>query len=77
MFRIWLLLSAAWIMAWAIALIMQGIGGEIRVPSDYLQIPVVLFGPPVALLLFGVAARWAFRGFSPDDRSASDENGST
>src|ERR1700751_3567918 len=71
MFRIWILVSAAWIMAWAIALIIQGIGGEMKVPSDLLQIPVVLFGPPVALLLFGIAARWAFQGFRAEDDSFS------
>jgi hypothetical protein len=31
-------------------------------------IPVVLFGPPVALLLFGIATGWAFRGFKVDDK---------
>jgi hypothetical protein len=24
---------------------------------------VLLFGPPIAMLLFGLAAAWAFRGF--------------
>jgi len=41
MFRVWILVSVAWILA----------------------IPVLLLGPPVALLLFGIAAGWAFRGF--------------
>jgi hypothetical protein len=35
--------------------------------GDVLVIPVVLIGPPVALLLFGIAAGWAFRGFRVDD----------
>jgi len=26
-------------------------------------IPVLLFGPPIALLIFGLAAGWAVRGF--------------
>jgi hypothetical protein len=27
---------------------------------------VLLIGPPIALLLFGLVAGWAFRGFKPD-----------
>jgi hypothetical protein len=62
MFRIWLLVSAAWIMGWAIYLIMNALEGSMRA-SDLLVIPVLLFGPPVALWLFGSASAWAFRGF--------------
>jgi len=29
---------------------------------------VLLFGPPVALMIFGIATNWAFRGFLPDKR---------
>lgn len=67
MFRIWLLVSAAWMMGWIIYLIMDGLHGGIQTTGDFLNIPVVLFGPPVALLLFGFAAGWAFRGFRPDE----------
>jgi hypothetical protein len=28
---------------------------------------VLLFGPPVALMLFGLVAGWAFRGFKSDE----------
>ena len=69
MLRIWLVLSAAWIMGWIIEFIVYGIQGGFRFASDFLAIPVLLFGPPVALLIFGVAVGWAFRGFAPDQGS--------
>jgi len=56
MLRIWLLLSAAWIMGWIIYLLISGIQGEFKAIGDYLVIPVLLFGPPIALLIFGLAA---------------------
>jgi hypothetical protein len=64
--RIWLLLSAAWIMGWIVYLILYGIQGGFRSSGDFLAIPVLLIGPPIALLLFGLVAGWAFRGFKPD-----------
>jgi hypothetical protein len=63
LFRVWVLLSVAWLMGWIIFLIMHGIQGGIQTTGDLLEIPVLLFGPPVALLFFGIAAAWAFRGF--------------
>ncbi len=66
-FRIWLLLSAAWIMGWSIYLLMFAIQEGMKTPGDVMVIPIVLFGPPVALLLFGLAAGWAFRGFKADE----------
>jgi hypothetical protein len=68
MFRIWLLFSAAWMMGWIIHLLMFGIQGGFKTIGDYLAIPILLFGPPIALLVFGLAAAWAFRGFKADDR---------
>lgn len=65
--RVWLLVSAAWIMAWIIYLLMQGIQGELKSTRDYLQLPVLLFGPPVALLIFGLGVGWSFRGFKVDE----------
>ena len=65
--RIWILLSAAWIMGWVIYLIMFVIQGGIKTVGDVLVLPVVLFGPPIAMLLLGIAAGWAFRGFKVDD----------
>jgi hypothetical protein len=72
LFRVWLLVSAGWIMGWTIRLIMHSLD-EGRFPgSDFLEIPVLLFGPPVALLIFGVVAGWAFRGFQLDDQSSKE-----
>lgn len=70
MFRIWLLFSAAWMMSWVIYLIMYGLRDGFKTPGDLLSVPVVLFGPPIALLAFGIAAGWAFRGFAHDGQSS-------
>jgi hypothetical protein len=59
-------------MGWIIYLVMHGLHGGFKTTGDFLVIPVLLFGPPIALLLFGLAAGWAFRGFKTDD-SASDK----
>lgn len=64
--RVWLLLSVAWIMGWLVYLILYGIQGGFQSSGDVLAIPVLLIGPPIALLLFGFVARWAFRGFKPE-----------
>lgn len=53
-------------MGWIIYLIMYGLQGGFKSVSDLLAIPVLLIGPPIALLLFGVAAGWAFRGFKAE-----------
>ena len=72
LFRVLLLFSAAWMMGWIIYLVMHGLQGGFKTTGDFLVIPVLLFGPPIALLLFGLAAGWAFRGFkagsSPSDK---------
>jgi hypothetical protein len=70
LFRVWLLLSAAWLMGWIIYLIMFGLQGGLKTTGDFLQIPVVLIGPPIALLLLGVATGWAFRGFKAENGPA-------
>jgi hypothetical protein len=62
LFRMWLLLTFGWIMSWAIHLIMRGLQGRFT-RIDFLVIPIILFGPPVALLIFSIVARWAVRGF--------------
>ena len=69
--RVWLLASAAWIMAWSIYLIMYGLERGFRT-SDILVIPVLLIGPPIALLIFGIATGWAFRGFKVEIPPESD-----
>ena len=66
LFRIWLLLSAAWIMGWIVYLIIYGIQSGFQSSGDLLAILVLLIGPPIALLLFGLVAGWAFRGFKPE-----------
>ena len=66
LFRVWLLLSAAWIMGWTVYIIVNGIKDGFQSFGDLFAISVLLIGPPVALFLFGVVARWAFRGFAPD-----------
>jgi len=67
LFRVWFLISIAWIMAWMAYLAMYGIHGGFKSIGDFLEVPVLLFGPPIALLLFGAVARWAFKGFAPDN----------
>ncbi len=66
LFRLWLLLSAAWLMSWTIYLTMYGVRAGFDGAGELIAIPILLFGPPIALLLFGLAARWTFRGFRPD-----------
>ena len=63
---VWLLVSAAWVMGWLVYLILYGIQSGFRSSAEYLALPVLLFGPPVALLLFGLLAGWAFRGFKAE-----------
>ncbi len=71
LFRLWLLISAAWIMGWIIYLALVGIQGGLKTTGDLMELPVLLFGPPLALLLFGIAARWAIRGFAVEDGGQS------
>ncbi len=66
-FRLWVLASAAWIMGWVIYFAITLISGESTI-HQLVVARVVLLGPPVALMLFGIAARWAFRGFQVDDQ---------
>jgi hypothetical protein len=70
LFRMWLLLSVGWIMSWSNYLIMYVLQGRFT-RNDFLVIPVILFVPPVALLLFGIVTRWAFRGFQVVENSVA------
>jgi hypothetical protein len=70
--RLWLLLSGAWITAWTIYVVLEGIQGGLKSAGELLALPVLLFGPPIALLLFGLAAGWAFRGFNSDKVTSGD-----
>ena len=67
LFRVWLLLSVAWILGWIVYLVLEGIKGGFQSFGGFLAIPVLLIGPPIALLLFGLVAGWAFRGFKPEN----------
>jgi hypothetical protein len=71
LFRVWMLVSAAWIMSWSIYLIVNVLEGGFKT-SDVLVFPVLLFGPPVAFLIFGAATGWAFRGFRVDRRPEAE-----
>jgi hypothetical protein len=49
LFRVWLLVSIAWIMAWIVYLGMNGLQGGFKTIGDLIEVPVLLFGPPIAL----------------------------
>ena len=70
LFRLWLLVSAAWLMSWSIYFILSAMAQAFRTVGDLLAVPVVFFGPPIALLLCGLATGWAIRGFRRDKTSA-------
>jgi hypothetical protein len=69
LFRLWVLLSAAWVLGWGVDLAIWSIRTGAETPGDLFAIPVLLLGPPAALLVFGHATAWALRGFVPDSRS--------
>jgi hypothetical protein len=73
LFRVWLLISMAWVMGWVVYLVMYGIGGGFHEIGDFLKLPVLFFGPPLALFAFGVVARWALLGFAPDKNRSGDQ----
>jgi hypothetical protein len=66
LFRIWILISAGWIMGWTIYLMLEGVQGSFTTRGDFVEIPILLFAPPIALWLFGFAAAWAARGFEAE-----------
>jgi len=72
LWRLWVLASSAWVLGWSVYLTIWALREGFSRSGDLLAIPVLLFGPPVALMIFGIATNWAFRGFLPD-KSASDE----
>jgi hypothetical protein len=53
-------------MSWSVYLIIEGARHGFKTFDNVLAILFLLTGPPVALLVLGVVARWAFRGFRPD-----------
>ncbi|HZV21128.1 MAG TPA: hypothetical protein VE986_06240 [Hyphomicrobiales bacterium] len=62
LFRLWILVSGAWIVGWLIYYAIDLIANQ-WTSREFLIVPIVLFGPPLALLLFAIATRWAFQGF--------------
>lgn len=66
LFRIWILISAGWIMGWTIYLLLEGVQGSLNTARDLFEVPILLFAPPIALWLFGLAAAWAIRGFDTE-----------
>ncbi len=74
LFRVWLLLSAAWIMGWILYFLVYGIQVGFQNISGLLAIPVLLLGPPIVLLVLGWATGWAFRGFRPDHGDRGDDS---
>ena len=73
LFRIWLLISAGWIMGWAIYLIMYSLQGGYSGHRDFVAIPILLLAPPLALFIFALATAWAFRGFEAEDDEGSSK----
>jgi hypothetical protein len=71
LFRIWLLVSAGWVMGWTIYLIMYSLRGGYSGNRDFVAIPILLLAPPLAFLIFGLATGWAFRGFQAEHQDQS------
>ncbi len=63
-FRLWVLWSAVWLMGWTIYLTLYGLQDGFRGTGDLIATVIVMFCPPIALLLIGKMARWALRGFT-------------
>jgi hypothetical protein len=71
LYRLWILVSSAWVLGWGVYLAIWAIRTGAREAADLYAIPVLMLGPPLALLVFGHATAWAFRGFSLESRSDS------
>ena len=52
------------------SLMLHGLRGGLKDSGELLGIPILLLGPPIALWLAGVAAGWAFRGFSAESEAS-------
>ena len=50
---------------------MYGLQGGFKTTADLLVIPILLFGPPIALLPFRIATGWAFRWFKAENSPSS------
>lgn len=62
--RLWLLVSLAWILGRALYLVISDLDEGFRTGSA-VAIPVVLCAPPAAMLIVGLATKWALEGFTP------------
>ena len=71
--RVWLLVSAGWVMGWTIYLIMYGLQGGYAGNKDFVAIPILLLAPPLALLIVGWATGWAFRRFQAEDQQCDND----
>ena len=69
-FRLWVLISAAWMMGWALYSIISIFENGFS-KGAAIQIPVALCGPPAALYALGLAAKWAIKGFAPSTENKS------
>jgi hypothetical protein len=65
------LASSAWLLGWGVYLSISALRSGFET-GDLLALPVLLLGPPLALLVFGLATSWAFKGFLPD-KTTPDE----
>jgi hypothetical protein len=73
LWRLWVLASSAWVLGWSVYLSIWALRSGFAHTGDLLAIPVLLLGPPLALLVFGLATSWAFRGFLPDKTTQDEE----
>jgi hypothetical protein len=62
--RPWLSASLAWIMGWALYLVISDLDEGFRTGSA-ITIPVVLCAPSAAMLVVGLTTKWALQGFAP------------
>jgi hypothetical protein len=56
LFRLWVLAAAAWIMGWMTYFALQGVADGFLVALNLFDVSILLFAPPAALLIFGIAA---------------------
>jgi hypothetical protein len=63
LFRIWLLLSAGWILGWVIYFAIQGMQEGLSTSGEWISVLITLLAPPIAMAIFGAAMIWALRGF--------------
>jgi hypothetical protein len=72
-FRIWVIVSAGWVMGWTIYLVMYSLQGGYNGNKDFVALPILLLAPPLALFIFGWATRWAFRWFQAEHQDQSSK----